>query len=107
MPKNNPEYQKKYQAAYRAKKKAEAAEKLQTPAEVIAEAKKVVTAERTRVRANTAPEYNAWTNPSPDGPRSNYASDPQAPGGWGDTIRNMSNEQANHILDRIATKRRA
>jgi hypothetical protein len=37
--------------------------------------------------------------------RSNYFSDPRAPGGWGEVIRLMSNTQAQAILDKVVTKR--
>jgi len=39
-------------------------------------------------------------------PRSNYFSDPAAPGGWGEVIQSMNNRTAQMILDRIATPRR-
>lgn len=39
-------------------------------------------------------------------PRSNYYSDPAAPGGWTETIREMDPKLAMRILDKIAPPRR-
>lgn len=103
MTKSNAEYQK----AYRDRKKADRIVEGTGPAFEAARAE-----HRLSIKGNTA-------SPLPKGetrvpltdrerglPRSNYFSDPAAPGGWGEVIQSMNNRTAQMILDRIATPRR-
>ena len=90
MTKSNAEYQK----AYRDRKRAEQGAQGTDPAIPTAQ---VVSKGETRV---------PLTDRERGLPRSNYFSDPAAPGGWGEVIQSMNNRTAQMILDRIATPRR-
>jgi len=98
-----PEQQREYMKAYRDRKRAEQGAQGADPAIPAAQ---VVSKGDTRSPLGKGATRAPLTDRERGLPRSNYFSDPAAPGGWGEVIASMNNRTAQMILDRIATPRR-
>jgi hypothetical protein len=96
MPKNDPEYQKNYQKAYRERKRAE---KFPPIVETELPTVQVENVDRATDRADGLPRSNYFSNYSP-------TQGEKIEGGWTDTIQRMDSKLRDAILERLNTHKR-